>query len=483
MATTTWRKTPIRRNQLLATVALAAVGLAVLPGGQPGALSSHVLTLDGSKWGDKDTDAIGKDGDVANHPDKDPGSLYVVSRAIHARDLWKATDASGQKITGAGVTVALLDSGVTPVPGLNGAGHVVYGPDFSTADGTNTGNVDAYGHGTFMAGIIAADDHPISSDGKPIALDGAKPEVQEGIAPNARVLSLKLAGADGSTSVDAVIAGLAWVVQHKDDNGMHVRVINLSFGARALQPYQQDPLAAAVENAWKAGIVVVASAGNEGPLSGGLDDPALDPYVISVGSSDPQLRVDGWASGHAIVAGFSNAGTTVRPVDLLAPGRSVAGLRVPGSTIDTLYPGGRIVGDTTGRLFRGSGTSQAAAVVSGTVALLLQARPSLTPDQVKALLKATASPIAGADVRLAGAGEINVAAVMSLSEKVGSSDPTAIAVAGAVQTWQPSTGLVGLLPGDITGHWEGAKWSGAKWSGAKWSGAKWSGAKWSGNTW
>ena len=96
--------------------------------------------------------------------------------------------------------------------------------------------------------------------------DAAK---QLGVAPDAQLLALKLATTDGSTDVSQVIAALDWVVQHRNDNGMNVRVVNLSFGTGSLQPYQVDPLAAAAENAWRHGLVVVVSGGNDGPDAGG----------------------------------------------------------------------------------------------------------------------------------------------------------------------------------------------------------------------
>ena len=105
---------------------------------------------------------------------------------------------------------------------------------------------------------------------------------------------MKVATTDGSTDVSQVIAALDWVVQHKNDNGMNVRVVNLSFGTESIQPYQLDPLATAVENAWRHGIVVVDSAGNDGPTAVSLTDPAMDPYVIAVGASDPNESVLGW---------------------------------------------------------------------------------------------------------------------------------------------------------------------------------------------
>ena len=212
------------------------------------------------------------------------------------------------------------------------------------------------------------------------------------MAPDAKLLALKLATTDGSTDVSQVIAALDWVTEHPVmPDGTRVRVINLSYGTDSAQAYQNDPLAAAAENAWKHGIVVVTSAGNSGSDTGGLSDPAIDPYVLAVGAADSSDKVNGWAPKHTKVASFSNVATG-RHADLIAPGTSLVSLRAPGSYVDANNPQGLVSGDVSGRLFRGSGTSQAAAVVSGAIADLLQAFPSLTPDQVKYALTASADP-------------------------------------------------------------------------------------------
>ena len=167
-------------------------------------------------------------------------------------------------------------------------------------------------------------------------------------------------------------------------------MLNLSYGTDGVQDYLVDPLTHAVENAWRAGIVVVVSGGNDGFGSGKLNNPAYDPHVIAVGAADTRGTV---ATADDLVPDFSSRGDASRRVDVVAPGRSIASLREPGSYLDAVHPAARY-GD---RLFKGSGSSQAAAVVSGAVALLLDQRPGLTPDQVKALLRETAAPLPLAD--------------------------------------------------------------------------------------
>jgi len=200
--------------------------------------------------------------------------MYNVAQVTGARKAW----ASG--LTGSGVDVALIDSGVTPVAGLDDAGKVVNGPDLSfESQNSGTRYLDTFGHGTFMAGIIAGYDGTLSN--------GSLSDTYNGVAPNARVISLKVADAHGNTDVSQVIAAIDWVVQHRKDPGMNIRVLNLSFGTPSMQSYLLDPLSYAAEVAWRKGIVVVVSAGNDGTGTGKLLNPAQDPYVLSVGAEDP----------------------------------------------------------------------------------------------------------------------------------------------------------------------------------------------------
>src|SRR6185436_9803836 len=175
-------------------------------------------------------------------------------------------------------------------------------------------NRDSYGHGTFMAGLIAAQGD------------------YRGIAPGARILSLKVAAADGGTDVSQVIAAIDWVVQHRTDNGMNIRVLNLSYGTDSSQSYLIDPLAFAVEQAWKAGIFVVTATGNAGYAfkTGTLTNPANDPKIFAVGSSDSMGTA---AQGDDIVAAYSSTGSNGRTPDVVAPGAHIVSLRVPGSYI------------------------------------------------------------------------------------------------------------------------------------------------------
>ena len=407
-----------------------------------------------------------------------------------------ATAFWAQGFDGTGIDVAVIDSGVAPVGGLLTDNKVVNGPDISfDSQVPALAHLDLYGHGTHMAGIIAGRDEGASVDAF------GQTDQFLGMAPGARIVNVKVADATGAVDVSQVIAAIDWVVQHRNDNGLNIRVLNLSFGTDSLQGAALDPLAFAVEQAWKHGIVVVVAAGNDGNGTP-LRNPAKDPFVIAVGA----VKSDGRTDHEDTVADFSSC-SKERPVDLVAPGRSLVSLRVPGSYADDNYPGAAV----DERFFKGSGTSQAAAVVSGAVALLLEQRPYLTPDQVKALLMDTARNAKG-DSECVGEGMLDLhKAVIEPSLTVAQSEQDAGygTGMGSLQGARSSTVLgdqSAPLVGEIDifgnawdpamwtassaaasawsgGDWNGTSWSGTSWSGTSWSGTSWSGTSWSGTSW
>jgi serine protease AprX len=388
-----------------------------------------------------------------------PGTtLAQVREAIGA-------DQSGA--TGSGVDVAVIDTGMVPVPALAAQGKVINGPDFSDQSrDRGLAHLDTYGHGTHVAGIIAGDD-PKSGF--------------LGVAPGARLVNVKAAGADGSTTLAAIVASVGWVIAHRNDNGLDVRVLNLAFGTPPTR-YQSDLLAYALEQAWKAGIVVVVSAGNDGDKHRGLTSPGYDPFILSIGADD----LSGTATvADDVVPSWSSRGLGRNP-DLVAPGRSIASLRDPSSALDLAHPEARVGDD----LFKGSGTSQAAAVVSGAVALLLERRPDLSPDQVKAMVKSSADPLSGPGPDAQGAGRLNVLRALA----AGSPDPASVRqlfapaeirgivvklVAGLSKGRHADVGPIG----PDGSRWGGAKWGGAKWGGSSWGGSSWGGSSWGGSSW
>jgi serine protease AprX len=299
------------------------------------------------------------------------------------------------------------------------------------------------------------------------------------------------------------------VVQHRADPGLNIRVLNLSFGTDSVQSAQLDPLSYAVEAAWRKGIVVVVSVGNDGLAATRVTMPAANPYVIAVGAADTKNNL---VPADDTVAAFSNKGSTARHADLIAPGRSIVSLRAPGTYLDTTYSTARVSDGTRIRFFRGSGTSQAAAMVSGAVALLLQQRPSLTPDQVKRLLTKTAYRLPYGDPIAMGAGELDIKTAAATAtptdgtqtwpaatglgslEKARGTAHVADSETGAVLTgekdifgvtWSPTVWAPKAKAGTAWtgGSWNGNTWAGSAWGGTSWAGRTWSSAAWSGRTW
>jgi serine protease AprX len=333
------------------------------------------------------------------------------------------------------VRVAVVDTGVSDTAALDRAsGRLVDAYDSTGAGGPL---VDGYGHGTFMATVLAGG--PVDR-GAPV-----------GVAPGATVLVVRVAAPDGSTSLSSVLGGLDWVAAHPGQ----VDVASLSFShARPGEGYGPDPLTNAVEAVRDAGVTVVVSAGN---TAGVVGDPGFTPRALTVGAADLTGK-------NASVAGFSGSARVagVDKPDVVANGVSVLGLLPPASVIARGNPTSR-----SGALWRGTGTSQATAVTSGVAALLLAKRPDASPAQVKAALRSAARPLAGSRD---GAGLLRV--TTSTSRGGGTSDGP------------PSGG------GDASGEagfdansWSANSWSANSWSANSWSANSWSANSWSANSW
>jgi serine protease AprX len=297
---------------------------------------------------------------------------------------------SADSFDGDGVTVAIVDTGVADVPDLRGSVQHV------NVSGAAKG--DGYGHGTFLAGLIASSG--ASSGG-----------LYRGVAPKADILDVQVAAADGSTSLFRVLAGLQAVADRarRDDS---LRVVNLSLSADDPGAPGIDPLSRALEGLWNRGLVVVVAAGNDGPDAGTVSVPGTDPAVITVGALDTLRTV---SRSDDVVAPFSARGIAGDPnakPDLVAPGVSTVGLRAPGSVIDTDHPSAR-VGSAN---FRGSGTSMATAVASGDIAGLLSVLPDLDPDGVKDALTQGAYAVPG-DRTATGAGAIDLVAAKAAAQR------------------------------------------------------------------
>jgi serine protease AprX len=281
---------------------------------------------------------------------------------------------------------------------------------------------------------------------------------------------------------------------------LNIRVLNLSFGTNSTQPYVQDPLAYAAEQAWKHGIVVAVAAGNDGSsTTTSLADPAYDPYLLAVGASDPNGTV---SPSNDTVAPFANHGTAGRPVDLVAPGVHVLGLRAPDSSLDVAYPTARV----GTRFFRGSGTSQATALVSGAAAVLLQKFPAATPDQIKNLLQMSAYNFS-APANYRGAGSVDLAAAIARKLSTNGQGNTGGSTGDGSLDLSRGDSFVNDGTADLRGEvdifgtpfssaaiaaaetsassWTGATWNGNDWTGVDWTGTggSWAGRTWTGRTW
>lgn len=427
--------------------------------------------------------------------------VSVVNKTIHADDL------HAKGVTGRGVAVAVIDTGVSPVADLagrilpvtdpNGSGAKVACANFSG----ETGCEDSYGHGTFVAGLIA---------GNGAASGGA----YKGAAPEANIVSVKIAGRDGAADVSKVLAAIQWVTTFQHE--YNIKVMNLSLGTDSQASYRHDPLNYAVERAWRSGVTVVVSASNRGPGPGTISKPADDPLVITTGAVDDRSTA---GSSDDRLPAFSGRGPTVDGLskpDLTAPGARVISLRAPGSHIEEAAPGGGLAG-TPYR--RGSGTSMSAGVVSGAVALLHQAQPSWSPDRVKFALRSTAQKVASDDVLAVGAGIIDVERALGagpglanqnvtvLSDGTGSLDKArgSVYVTGrdclaGEETVDPNCAVVNgnetargtdlrdssWYADQYQSSWTGNSWYSSQWvesAGSSWYGNSWYGSSWYGNSW
>src|SRR6266704_1598711 len=396
-------------------------------------------------------DALADDPDVVYiSPDRRlNGSLNNTAAAVNANVAWQ----SG--FDGTGVGVAVIDSGISLHADLyssNNKNRIIYNQDF-VGGGTN----DYYGHGEHVAGVIAG-----SGKDSNYSTSSGYLRTFKGIAPNANLINLRVLDQNGQGTDSGVISAIQQAINLQSK--YHIRVMNLSLGRQVFESYKQDPLCQAVEAAWKAGIVVVAAAGNYGRDNsmgtGGyatITSPGNDPYVITVGAmktAGSPLR------SNSLSTSYSSKGPTlldhvVKP-DIVAPGNRVVSLYgppflnpIPGGSyyvyeaLPQQYPQNLVLfnyyqqpifgSSVSSSYYFLSGTSMATPVVSGAAALLIQSQPKITPDQVKARLMKTAykafpvsstvvDPLTGVtyvseyDIFTVGAGYLDVGAALASSD-------------------------------------------------------------------
>ena len=344
-------------------------------------------------------------------------SMATSASAIGADQVWGGLGHL-TSVTGRGIGIAILDSGIAPHPDL--ADRVLVNLDFVDPEGDGT---DRYGHGTHAAGIAAGRPTSGSVAGYP------------GVAPGAHLLNLRVLDKEGRGHASSVMAAIDWTIANRERYA--IRVLNISLGGAVSQTYQHDPLALAVERAVAHGLVVVCSAGNHGKTGdgtkvfGGITTPGNTPAALTVGAVNTFGSVVRSDDG---VASYSSRGPTafdyvIKP-DVAAPGNRVVSLQAPGSYLPVSYPELQVPGG----YLELSGTSMSAAMVSGAVALLLETNPALTPRQVKAALQLTASPVANAGLIAAGAGSINVVSALHAAVAGPSIDLPSVQIGGETQT-------------------------------------------------
>jgi serine protease AprX len=383
---------------------------------------------------------------------------------------------------GNNVTIAVLDSGLPASADLS---NVLFGVDVVT----NTTTLDDLGgHGAHVAGIIA---------GNGSLSDGA----YQGVAPLARLISVKVTTNDGVATYSSIIRGLQWVVANAAT--YNIKVINMSLGADAITSFVDDPLDAAVELAWFRGVTVVSSAGNAGPGPGTVSVPGNDPYIITVGAYDDNGTE---STADDVIPDWSSRGPTpfdnLQKPDLVASGRRIVSLRAPGSFLDLTMPD-RV---ESVNYFRLSGTSMAAPQVAGTVALMLNARPNLTPNQIKYILKQTARPLPFPATSV-GVGALDSEAAVALAiQGVGQNKAnknqtpnrkTSTAIWPIIKTMQPVWRNKGPWSGRVwvdggwdqsgfrttDGGWNDGGWDQLAWNNLLWEDMDWENANWSDGGW
>jgi serine protease AprX len=399
--------------------------------------------MDGVRWVSLDAPAVEPSLCTACVDTTNLKNAY--NSAIGADKLWNA----GPKyLQGQGVGVAVVDSGINPIGDYYttmGVPRLVKSVRFN--NGYNQGVFDGYGHGQHVAGIVGGNGRLLAG-------------TYIGVAPMVNLINVKVSDDTGSANASNVVAGLQWVNDNRA--AYNIKVVNLSLNSSVAESYHTNPINAAVEILWFNKVTVVVSAGNIGKNS--LFPPANDPFVITVGATDDRGTL---STSDDVLASYSGYGKTtdgVQKPDLVAPGTNIVSLRVPGgSVLDRQHPD-HIV---DGGYFRMSGTSMSAPMVSGSIALLLQSEPNLTPDQVKYRLMATARPFA--DKNRAGAGYLNIYAAVNT------------ATSQSANTGVPVSQL--LTSGSDAVNWNSVNWNSVNWNSVNWNSVNWNSVNWNSVNW
>jgi serine protease AprX len=374
----------------------------------------------------------------------------VYNRAVRASDVWNEAPGYYQ---GQGVSVAVVDSGILPNKDLKK--RIIQRVNFNSEYHNSH---DGYGHGTFVSGIIAGDGK--LSSGRFV-----------GVAPKTNIINVRVSDDVGASTESDVVSGLQWILEHKAE--YNIRVVNMSLNSSVAQSYHTSPMDAAVEILWFNGIVVVVSAGNNGTAN--LFPPANDPFVITVGATDDRGTL---SMADDTIAGFSAYGTTeigtAKP-EIVAPGRRIVGV-LPRHGVLTMSRE-HTSAQVNSNYFRMSGTSLSAPMVSGAVALLLQAQPNLNPDQVKYRLMATAAKAPawpGYNPTTGGAGYLDIYAALH-------SNTSETANTGTRASQLLWTGPEPINWGSI--NWNSINWGSINWNSINWGSINWNSINWNSDHW
>lgn len=270
--------------------------------------------------------------------------------------------------TGKGVGVAILDTGIYP--------HRDFGNRicaFSDFISHKQAPYDDNGHGTHVAGILCGDG--TASGGK-----------YKGVAPGSKIIGLKVLDRFGNGNKEDVLRAFDWISENMKK--YHIRVVNISVGTTCKNGKEHHSLIRGVEKLWDQGLVVVAAAGNQGPLPGSITAPGSSRKIITVGSSDMLVGTEG-------VSGRGPTYECVCKPDLVAPGNRIVSCAPKGEY--------RIK----------SGTSMSTPLVSGAVALALEKDPLLTNVEIKMMLKDSADDM-GFPKNQQGWGRLNLERFLEL---------------------------------------------------------------------
>jgi len=375
----------------------------------------------------------------------------VFNQAIRATEVW----AENRRLQGDKVGVAIIDSGIAQGREFLANGERA-NVNFSKGEQNSR---DSYGHGTFVAGIVAGTGK--GSNGRYM-----------GVAPKAHLLNIRVSDDKGAATEGDVVEAIQWVLERKD--AYNIRVVNLSLNSSVAQPYHTSAMNAAVEILWFNGIVVVVSSGNNG--SSDLYPPANDPFVITVGATDdkgtPGIGDDTIApfSAYGTISsayGITDTRTVVKP-DLVAPGTNIISALPQNSRIGMGrdHPNHRVGSG----YFRMSGTSMAAPMVTGAIAILLQDQPDLTPDQVKYRLMATANKgFSGYNAERAGVGYLDIYAAIHTS----TTESANIGLQPSQMLWSGSEPV----------NWNSVNWNSVNWNSVNWNSVNWNSVNWNSVNW